>query len=170
MSDENPSLPFVSPLRAGAARQERRRSVLAAVIMCLAVAVVYVPLRSDPSNNFQSGGDFLFLHARRIALARENLFQHGFLPAWYPREFMGTPFWSNIQNFPFIPTRLILLPLEPQYIFTVGSILSAVLAALFTFLFARAVNVTRIGAAAAGWTFACSGFYAARVAPGALPL
>ncbi len=138
--------------------------------MCVAVIAAYFPLKSDPSHNIQEGGDFYYLHARRIRFAVENLSQRATLPAWYPAELMGSPFWSNVQSFPFIPTRLIVLFLPPHSVFTVGVILSAVLAALFTFLYARAVRLSPVAAAAAGWTFACSGYYASRVLAGALPL
>ena len=58
----------------------------------------------------QVATDFGRLHQRRMAFAREALLglSHT-LPAWYPRELLGTPFWSNVQNFPFLPTRLLVL-------------------------------------------------------------
>ncbi len=120
------------------------------------------------------GLDYLQLHSRRMQFARDALFSSGFsLPAWYPRELLGTPFWSNLQNFPFIPTRLLVLlttdPLGP-YSYGVAVTLSAVLAAIFTYLYLRRIGCSLTACAAAGWTFACSGFYAARVAAGHLPL
>ena len=42
--------------------------------------------------------------------------------------------------------------------YTIGCMLSAVLAAMFTFLYARALGMSPLASAAAGWTFACSGF------------
>ena len=95
------------------------------------------------------------------------------MPAWYPRELLGTPFWSNLQNFPFIPTRLlVVLTMDPLGPLTYGIAvtLSAVLAALFTYLYLRKIGLGLTACAAAGWTFACSGFYASRVAAGHLPL
>jgi hypothetical protein len=148
----------------------RKRSALAVTLMCLAVVAVYFPLREHPGDNTQMGGDFHTLHARRMAFARENLAERKSLPAWYPRELMGSPFWANVQNFPLIPTRLALLPIPLLHAYTVGVILSAVLTAVFTFLFLRSIGIGVVGAAMAGWTFACGGFYAARVASGELPL
>jgi hypothetical protein len=158
---------------AGATAAESRgrlKSAAAAAVMALLVVAVYLPVRSQPGDNTLFAIDYYHLHARRIAFAQEALFAHGTLPAWYPRELMGTPFWSNIQNFPFIPTRLLLLPLDTRDTMAAGVILAAVLAAVFTFLFARQLGIGRIGAAAAGWTFACAGFFAARVMAGHLPL
>lgn len=117
------------------------------------------------------GYDSFVLHVRRLEFAREHLFGPSpSLPGWYPREFLGTPFWSNLQNFPFIPTRLLLLLIDPWAAHGVGSILAAVLAAAFTFLFCRRLGIGALGAAVAGWTFACCGFFAARVMAGHLPL
>jgi hypothetical protein len=44
------------------------------------------------------------------------------------------------------------------------------LAALFTYLFCRRAGLSELAAAAAGWTFACAGFFASRVMAGHLPL
>ena len=88
--------------------------LLAIVVMSLAVTVVYwspaIP------NSVLVGSDYIELHSRRMQYARDALFgPANVLPAWYPRELLGTPFWSNIQNFPFIPTRLlVLMTMEPN--------------------------------------------------------
>jgi hypothetical protein len=117
------------------------------------------------------GVDYLHLHVRRLEFAREALFgASSSLPAWYPRELLGQPFWSNIQSFPFIPTRLLLLFVEPALAFAIGVNLAAQLAALFGYAFCRGCGLAPVAAAAAGWTFACSGYFAARVLAGHLPL
>src|SRR5260370_267391 len=92
------------------------------------------------------------------------------LPSWYPHEFMGSPFSANLQSFPWIPTRLLLLPLDPDVAFGVGVAIAAALAALFTYLFGRRAGLSRIPAMAAGWTFACAGYFMSRVLAGHLPL
>ena len=114
------------------------------------------------------GLDYVELHLHRIDFALSELAAHGALPAWYPREQMGVPFWSNIQNFPFLPTRLLLLAFGPLNLFTLAVLLSALLSAAFTYLFSRRVGLNAVGAAAAGWTFACSGYFASRVLAGQL--
>jgi hypothetical protein len=147
-------------------------ALLATITMLFAVIVVYwspaIP------NSVLVGSDYIELHSRRMQYARDALFGRATsLPAWYPRELLGTPFWSNIQNFPFIPTRLVvLMTMEPNGLRTYGNAitLSALLAALFTYLYLRKIGLGLTAAAAAGWTFACSGYYASRVAAGHLPL
>jgi hypothetical protein len=151
----------------------RRRDLaplLSQAVMYLAVLAVYVPLRSTPADNTMDGLDYHQLHARRIAFVQKAIGEGGSLPGWYPRELLGTPFRANIQDFPFIPTRLVLLVLDPLLLYPVAVNLSALLAAHFTYLYARRIGAGRVGAAAAGWTFAASGFYAARVMAGHLPL
>jgi hypothetical protein len=57
-----------------------------------------------------------------------------------------------------------------SFTYAIAVTLSAVLAALFTYLYVRKIGLGLIASAAAGWTFACNGFYAARIAAGHLPL
>lgn len=148
-----------------------RADVIAVVLMLLATAFVYVPSGITEPGQMLSGSDYARLHMRRIEFAQSALFGPGHaLPAWYPRELMGTPFWSNVQNFPFIPTRWPLLFVDPAAGYLVGVMIAATLAALFTWLYCRAIGLGPLPAAAAGWTFACSGFFASRVLPGHLPL
>src|SRR5262249_27109537 len=92
------------------------------------------------------------------------------LPAWHTRELMGSPFWSNIQSFPFLPTRLAIFWIDPEVLFPVAVNLSAILAALFTYLYLRKLGLGRVGAAAGGSTFAASGSFASRLLAGPLPL
>jgi hypothetical protein len=139
--------------------------------MTAAVLAIYSPwiyLRPDQQ---LEGSDYILLHERRIDYARQALFNspHA-LPGWYSREALGTPFWANLQNFPWIPTRLLLLPFDPGRAYVIGVNLAAVLAASFTFAFARKIGLGRIASMASGWTFAASGFFASRVLAGHLPL
>jgi hypothetical protein len=118
-----------------------------------------------------AGSDYVELHIRRIRFAREALFgaRHT-LPGWYPREVLGSPFAANLQSFPWIPTRLLLLLLDPSIAYAAAIALAAALSAIFTYLFCRRAGLTRTGAAAAGGTFACAGYFASRVLAGHLPL
>ena len=155
-----------------AAKLGSLRGALAILALSLGVFIVY--LSPPHPNTVLIGADYLQLHSRRMQFARDALFASGYsLPAWYPRELLGTPFWSNLQNFPFIPTRLLIVltmdPLGP-HTYGIAVTLSAVLAALFTYLYLRKIGLGFTACAAAGWTFACSGFYASRVAAGHLPL
>jgi len=160
---------FAATLQLLASRFSSLRELFLIFVMSLAVVGIYWPPPAEP-DVVQMGLDYWQLHSRRMAFAREGLSGPArVLPAWYPRELLGTPFWSNIQNFPFIPTRLmVLLTMDPAgpYTYATAVIVSAVLAALFTYLYLRKVGVGVTGAAAAGWTFACSGYYASRIAAG----
>jgi hypothetical protein len=117
------------------------------------------------------GSDYGELHIRRIRFAREALFgvRHT-LPAWYPHEVLGSPFAANLQSFPWIPTRLLLFLLDPAIAYAAAIALAAALSAIFTYLYCRRAGLTRMGAVAAGGTFACAGYFASRVLAGHLPL
>ena len=118
-----------------------------------------------------AGSDYLQLHMARMAFAEEGLFgpRHT-LPAWYPHELLGSPFAANLQSFPWIPTRLLLLIFPPEVAYFPGVAIAALLAAVFTYLYCRRAGLSELAAAASGWTFACAGFFASRVMPGHLPL
>ncbi len=152
-------------------RYDRAKGLCAAFGMSVAVLAVYWPARAWFSEYTLRGADYFSLHIRRLRFAQDALFgPDPHLPGWYPRELLGTPFWSNLQSFPFIPTRLLLLPVDPFQAFLLAVNVAAVLAALFTYVYCRRLGLTPLAAAAAGWTFACAGFFAARVLVGHLPL
>lgn len=148
-----------------------RRSAISVSILLLLTGAIYIRPSIVFGGQTLPGADYFQLHIRHIAFARDALFgPHHFLPAWYPRELFGAPFSANLQSFPWIPTRLILLLFEPVVAFAVGVAIAALLAALFTYLYCRRIGLSEAGAVAAGWTFACAGFFASRVLAGHLPL
>src|SRR4051812_720102 len=102
-----------------------------------AAAALYLPAGVLSGARQLYGSDFLQLHQYRLEFVRDA-FEKGFrgVPAWYSREALGTPFRADIQNFPFIPTRLVLLLFSPHAAYAPGVVLAAVLAVLFTYLFA----------------------------------
>ena len=118
-----------------------------------------------------AGSDYLQLHKARMAFGEDGLFgPHHALPAWYPRELLGAPYAANLQSFPWIPTRFLLFLFPPETAYAPGVALAALLAAMFTYLYCRRAGLSEVASAAAGWTFACAGFFASRVMAGHLPL
>jgi hypothetical protein len=152
-------------------RDSRGRSILTAAVIAVSVLAMYCPPALLSPDAGLYGMDFWALHLRRLSFVQEQLSASFWaLPAWYPRELLGTPFWSNLQSFPWIPSRLLLLLVDPAVAYGLGVNLAAVLAACFTYLYGRSIGWGRPAAVLAGWTFACSGFFAARVMVGHLPL
>jgi hypothetical protein len=147
------------------------RSWISVALLLVATEAVYVRPAFLNGGSGLLGLDYYQLHTRRIAFAREALFgpRHT-LPGWYPHELLGAPFAANLQNFPLIPTRLILLLLDPSIAYGVGVAIAAALAALFTYLYCRRLKLSEVASVAAGWTFACAGYFACRVTAGHLPL
>lgn len=149
--------------------RERRTAWLSIAILAILTEAVY--FRPSVWSAGLFGSDYRELHARHIAFARDALFGPAhFLPNWYPHELLGAPFAANLQSFPWIPSRLLLLFVDAQFEYLVGIGLAALLAAVFTYLFCRRVGISEIGSVAAGWTFACAGYFSSRVAAGHLPL
>ncbi len=149
----------------------RARPWISVAILLILTEAVYLRPAMFLDGASLIGSDYLQLHMGRIAFAQDALFgERHALPAWYPRELLGAPFVANLQSFPWIPTRLVLLFFDPLAAYAVGVSMASALAALFTYLYCRRAGLSEIGAAAAGWTFACSGFFASRVMAGHLPL
>ncbi len=152
-------------------RHPRYASAFAVLALLALTEAVY--LRMDILRGAQAlvALDYDQLHIRRIAFARDALFgiRHT-LPAWYPNETLGAPFAANLQSFPWIPNRLLLLLLDPSIAYAAGIALAAALSAIFTWLYCRRVGMSRIAAVAAAWTFACAGYFSSRVMVGHLPL
>lgn len=145
----------------------------ASAVMCLLVLTGLFYLRPEILMGTHSlvGLDYDQLHMRRMAFARASLLSaRHTIPAWYPHEVLGTPFAANLQSFPWIPTRLVLLALDPSAAYAVGVAMAAALGAIFTFLYCRGMGLSRLAAVAAGGTFAGAGYFASRVLAGHLPL
>ena len=148
------------------------RTYVCLLAMAVLTEAVYLRPSILSGQMAMAGSDYLQLHKARMAFAEESLFgpRHT-LPAWYPHELLGSPFAANMQSFPWIPTRLLLLCLfSPEMAYAPGVLMAALLASIFTFLFCRRAGLSDIGAAAAGWTFASAGYFASRVMAGHLPL
>jgi hypothetical protein len=150
---------------------DRRRSSISVFLLLILTGAIYIRPAVFFGDQMLAGSDYFQLHIRHIAFARDALFgPRHFLPAWYPRELFGAPFSSNIQSFPWIPTRLVLFAFDPAVAFAAGVAIAALLAALFTYLYCKRVGLSEVGSVTAGWTFACAGFFASRVFAGHLPL
>src|SRR5580692_2115215 len=149
----------------------RYRSTLAVGVLLALTEAFYLRPGILRGTDTLDGSDYGELHIRRIRFARDALFgaRHT-LPGWYPHEVLGSPFAANLQSFPWIPTRLVLLLLDPAVAYAVAIAIAAALSAIFTYLYCRRAGLTRIGAVAAGGTFACAGYFASRVLAGHLPL
>ncbi len=146
-----------------------RKTSFSLIFLILAAAGIYLPISVIRGTETLYGWDYMLQHSRRLSFAREGLGSASHtLPAWYSREMLGTPFSANIQNFPWIPSHLILLFFDPDVAYAPGVAISAVLAAIFTYLFCRRARLSHIAAVAAAWTFSCAGYFSSRILVGAL--
>jgi len=146
----------------------RRADWIGIAILLVLTEAIYLPWPILNGSRMLFGYDYEMLHMRRLAFARTALATTHRLPAWYPRELLGAPFLANLQSFPWIPSHLVLLLLKPETAFAAAVAVAAALTALFAYLYCRRAGLSQIGAIAAGWTFACSGFFAAHVTVGFL--
>ena len=110
----------------GSDRHTRYWSAFAVLALFALTEVFYLRQGIPMGTRTLAGLDYEELHIRRIRFARAALFgiRHT-LPAWYPHEVLGSPFAANLQSFPWIPTDLLLLPLDPSIAYAVAIALSA---------------------------------------------
>lgn len=79
------------------------------------------------------------------------------LPLWNPYVFTGQPLVANMQSALFYPPNLLLNWLSPGTVASIRVIFNLLLAALFTFLFARALQISIKGSILAAMAFTLSG-------------
>ncbi len=153
-------------------RAARSRLLGGAALVAAVVGIfaLYLPRDVMTGRRQLYGADFLQTHQYRLEFFREAV-SSGYwrVPAWYPREAMGTPFRADPQNFPWSPTRLPLLLLPPAAAYAPGVLLDALAALLAAYFLAVELGLSRWAGAAVGFTFAASGMFASRVMAGQLP-
>lgn len=149
---------------------EQFTSIFSFFAMLLLVCFVYTSFSLLTGKSFLLGLDFKGLFMFRINYLKESFANGNGIPGWYSREFLGTPFWSNIQNFPLIPTRFLFYLMDTAHAYAVVVLVSALLTSVFTYLFLRKSSLNSISSAVAGWTFAGCGFFASRIWVGHLSL
>lgn len=146
-----------------------RDSIAVMVLLFLTNAVYILPsVLTGKTTLF--GWDYALIHARRLEFARQAIESTRHLPGWYSREMLGSPFAANLHNFPWIPSRLLLLAFDPQIAYPIGIAIAATLSALFMYLFCRRIGLTQLGACAAAWTFSCAGSFSSRITTGVLTM
>lgn len=77
----------------------------------------------------------------------------GEIPLWNPYVFSGAPFIANIQSAMFYPFNLLYLIFEIPFAINLDIAVHCFLASLFTYLFARSVEVGRSGSLLSAVTF-----------------
>src|ERR1043165_9992617 len=99
---------------AGGGRARRVLGGLPLAAALLGVAAILLPRGVLSGKRQLYGGDFIQLHQYRMELVREAWAAGARgVPGWYSREALGMPFAADVQNFPWLPTRLPLLLFPP---------------------------------------------------------
>jgi hypothetical protein len=90
-------------------------------------------------------------------LAAQGLQETGTTPLWNPYMLAGQPLLANAQPALFYPPNLLLRWLDAGHVASIRSIFNLLVAGIFTFLFARAVRISKMGATLSAIAFAFSG-------------
>lgn len=89
-----------------------------------------------------------------------NSLKQGKLPLWNPHNFSGTPLLANFQNAALYPPGFLYLLMSQINAWTILIILQPLLAALFTYLYARKIGMKPHGSALSSVSYGFSGFMA----------
>ena len=82
--------------------------------------------------------------------------KHGVIPFWNPYSFAGSPLLANFQSQVFYPMNILYFILPFIYAWTTSLILQIVLAFLFTYLYAKKIKISTVGAILSAIGFSCS--------------
>jgi hypothetical protein len=107
-----------------------------------------------------------FFYWRRFAF---DSLARGEIPLWNPYNFSGQPFIGAMQSAIFYPPNLIFLVFDTPFAVNLNIAIHCLGASVFTFLFARYVGVSSLGAILSGVTFAYGAPYFLHIYPGHLP-
>ena len=89
--------------------------------------------------------------------------KHGIIPLWNPYIFAGMPLLATVYPGALYPPNWLFAVLSPVWAMNIVVISTFQLALIGTYLFARSLNLTRIGAIVAGITFTFGGFMIAHI-------
>lgn len=108
-----------------------------------------------------------FFYWRRFAYATLG---HGGLPLWNPYVFSGTPYVAGIQSAIFYPLNILYLLFDTPFAINLSITIHCFLASLFTYLFARYIDIGRIGSILSAVTFTYGAPYFFHIYPGHLSI
>jgi hypothetical protein len=104
---------------------------------------------------------FSYYYPMRVYAA--EVVSRGHLPLWNPLIFSGFPLLADIEVGIFYPPNWLFLILPAPLAMNLVVLSSYLLAGLFTYLYARAIQITRFGGLVAGLIFMFSGFMIAHL-------
>lgn len=140
----------------------------------VAAVAAFVPLTAaffwqlifiDQTSVPRGGGDLASFLYPVYSFAAGNI-QQGILPLWNPYLYSGSPFAADMQTGLFYPVNLLAFFTARPFTYVTMEELAVVhffLAACFTYLYVRSLDVRRVPSFAAGTVFAFGGFVTAHL-------
>jgi len=152
----------------GGGNSLKEDSVAVALLFALA-AIYFLPvlLKGNEAVLSVEGADAWsqYFHWRELGFAS---LARGELPLWNPYIYSGTPFVAGIQSAIFYPLNVIFLLFGTAFAINLSIALHCFLASLFTYLFAKYMDLGRAGSFLSAITFAYGAPYFLHIFPGHL--
>jgi hypothetical protein len=115
-----------------------------------------------PATEMHAGSGDLYTQIYPMAHRATEILRSGHIPLWNPFQFCGQPFLASVLYGIFYPLNF------PYFLFSTQAAIEAIavehvfLTGLFTYAYARAIDISRVGSTAAAIIFMFSGFVAAQ--------
>lgn len=138
------------------------------------LVIVFLPfiffnkLLLNPNHVLSPASDVLNAYSIWKNFFVHHVFLYREIPLWNPLEFSGTPFIANPSSGMIYPLTLIFFLIPVDLAFGYAFILNFILLGLFTYIFARSINIGKVGALAASISITFSGTVFSRIYPGHL--
>jgi hypothetical protein len=147
-------------------RKRQLANLLPILVLVLSVLTFFIPVLGSGKPLF--GSDFVSYFYPLKKFIYQHLHIHGSLPLWNVHQFSGTPVSGNIQASMFYPLGFLfyLIPPEQAYGYTI--MLHCALAAVFMYIFAHSLPMTKVGASISALMFSYNGFFMGHVFAGHL--
>src|ERR1035437_3863570 len=120
------------------------------------VALLFLPLvffyqlLLHPTSVLYPATDVLTAYSLWKNFYVQNVAIHHVMPLWNPYEFSGVPFVANASSGIAFPLGILFFIFPVDLAFGYAFILDFILLGLFTYLFARSLNIGKTGALATG--------------------
>lgn len=122
----------------------------------------------DPQSMFFPSQDIISIFSQEKELLQDTVKNYNTLPLWNPYIFSGSPFLGNPTSSMFYPINILFLLFPVDRVFGYIFIINSLLIGIFTYLFARSINLDKFSSFISGITIMFSGPLLTLIFPGHL--
>ena len=122
----------------------------------------------DPQSMFFPSQDIISIFSQEKELLQDTVRSYKTFPLWNPYIFSGSPFLGNPTSSMFYPVNILFMLFPVGRVFGYVFVINSFLIGIFTYLFARSINLDKFGSLISGVTIMFSGPLMTLIFPGHL--